>query len=447
MNGSDWMLNSPPEGYRRPRWAPPRRRRPRVGLIGFYGWGNYGDELFLQLWRRRLSPCFEVSTVHELLMPPYVIGDPARVAEGYDAFLIGGGDLVIPSGVSQLYWRREWLARRVYISGVGVPQWRQREDPDAVAHMSAFFRHPNVQYISARDEQSAQWIRDRLRPHVPVLVHPDLVFGMDLPAPRPDPDGPPTLGVSVRQGLYHRDNDYAQLSRLVDRARADGYAISVLYLAAGRQRRRDAPAVEQLPFTPDEVVSAQEPDAISAAIGGMDAFASMKFHGLVVALMYGVPALALTPNSKNVSLLCAVDRPDLIGDLAGEIDLALKLPRLRVPVDRELVAGLVHEARVAGDALVRQMRIQLDPLGLLPTDLDGAGAFVGRVLPDVVRLGRRARAAERERRQEAGTAPAGPTAGPAGGGDDEAGPPGTNAGPTGPVVRKSAGTIANRPES
>lgn len=336
-----------------------------MGLVGFFGWGNYGDELFLRLWRQRLSAHFDVDPVHQLLQPPYVIGDPSEVAEDYDAFLIGGGDLVLPNQVSTLYWKREWLQKKVYICGVGAPLWKHREREAVVEHLSEFFRHPNVQYISARDEESAAWIRDRLRPHQPVVVHPDLVFALDLP-PAAASDGTRRLGVSVRPGLYGQHNDYSALQRLVEAARQSGYAITALELSSGRQRRRDRQAYRQLPFTPDEFILSRGVLEDTAAIGRMDMMASMKFHGLVVALMYGLPALALTPNTKSRNLLNQVDRPDLVLDPAAagdgeEVTGDDLVSRLQEPVDPRRITTLVDTAGAALNRLVWQMRLELTP--------------------------------------------------------------------------------------
>lgn len=373
------------------------RKRPRVGLVGFFGWGNYGDELLLQFWRRVLTPYFEIAPVNDLLAPPYLSAAADDVAQRHDAFVIGGGDLVIPNAVSKLYWKREWLARKVYICGVGVALWRHKQVAEVIDEMAAFFQHPNVQYISARDEQSAAWIRERLQPRVPVVVHPDLAFGLPLPSPRePTADARRTLGISVRQGPYSRDNDFSALARLVERARAQNYAIQVLELGSGRQRRRDQRAIRQMPFTPDSVVSSSNVNEISAAIGALDSFATMKFHGLVIALMYGVPALGLVPNTKNVNLLSAIDRPDLIGDLDSEVDLACKLNRLQVPIDHAPVAVLQQQLHAAVGDLVRQMRIQLAPSQLWPSTPSEAGDLIRRVLPDAVRLARRERRVARQ---------------------------------------------------
>ncbi|MGO1884281.1 MAG: polysaccharide pyruvyl transferase family protein [Citricoccus sp.] len=354
-----------PAADRRDATRQHRGKRPRVGLVGFFGWGNFGDELFLRLWRQRLSAHFEVDPVHQLLQPPYVVGDPGEVAEAYDAFLIGGGDLLLPNQVSTLYWKPEWLRKKVYICGVGAPLWKHRERESVVEHLSEFFRHPNVQYISARDEESAAWIRDRLRPHQPVVVHPDLVFALDLP-PVADDDGTRRLGFSVRPGLFGQENDYSALHRLVEAARQSGYAITALELSSGRQRRRDRQAYRHLPFTPDEFIPSRGVLEDTAAIGRMDVMASMKFHGLVVALMYGLSALALTPNTKSRNLLHQIGRPDLVLDPApaadgDELSGSDLLSRLQEPVDTRRIEALVDTAGAALDRLVWQMRLQLAP--------------------------------------------------------------------------------------
>ncbi|NUL47906.1 polysaccharide pyruvyl transferase family protein [Cellulosimicrobium funkei] len=378
---------------------PHRGGRPRVGLVGFFGWGNYGDELFLRLWRQRLSAHFDVGPVHQLLQPPYVIGDPAEVAEEYDAFVIGGGDLVLPNQVSTLYWKREWLQKKVYICGVGVPLWKHRERDSVVEHLAEFFRHPNVQYISARDEESATWIRERLRPHQPVVVHPDLVFALEKPTAAAE-DGTRRLGISVRPGLYGQSNDYSVLQRLVEAARRSGYRITALELSSGRQRRRDAQAYRQLPFTPDEFIRSRGVLEDTAAIGRVDALASMKFHGLVVALMYGRPALALTPNTKSRNLLTDAGRSDLVLDSGTSGDDEVPsgedlLTRLREPVDAHRIAAWVDEAGTALEQLVWQMRLQLSPGDVGSQLLRHPASTARAALPLALELRRREREVRR----------------------------------------------------
>src|SRR5690606_1999795 len=134
----------------------------RIGLVGFFGWGNFGDELFVEVYKRYLGPHFEVSVVHDLLKKPYFSEPVDDVVERYDAFIIGGGDLIIPWQLSGLYRRPEFLRKPTILNSVGVPTWGGY-DRSVVMKMREFVNNANVRYISARDEESARWIKKHLK--------------------------------------------------------------------------------------------------------------------------------------------------------------------------------------------------------------------------------------------------------------------------------------------
>lgn len=48
------------------------------------------------------------------------------------------------------------------------------------------------------------------------------------------------------------------------------------------------------------------------AIGQCSAFVSMKFHGTVVASMYGIPSIILSATDKNLNFSRLLERPDLV---------------------------------------------------------------------------------------------------------------------------------------
>lgn len=369
--------------------------RPKVGLIGFFGWGNYGDELFLDQWHRVLDPYFDAQPIHDLMRAPYFSRDPKTVAQDYDAFVIGGGDLVIPNKVSELYWNEAWLAKKVYIAGVGVPTWIKNENPRVVAYMSRFFQHPNVQYIGARDAESAAWIRENLKPNIPVRVHPDLVYSMTLPEPRRYAEDK-VLGISVRQRRNEKVDDYSALSAMVEVARERGYAIKVLVLSNGRTGAADLKATERLPFHPFEVVHSESMDELTAALGGLDVLASMKFHGSLVASMYGVPSIVLSPTTKSKNLYQSLGRTELLSHLNDQ-SMADKLEPAQTRIDPAVIARQVEGAHRGLGELIRQMRLQLDPKAVLPrtaAEVPGALRDFG---PDALMLaGRGAKVAARK---------------------------------------------------
>lgn len=376
-------------------------KRPKVGLIGFFGWGNYGDELFLDQWHRVLDSSFDAQPIHDLLRAPYFSRDPKTVAQDYDAFVIGGGDLVIPNKVSELYWNEAWLSKKVYIAGVGVPTWIKNENPRVVAHMSRFFQHPNVQYIGVRDAESAEWIRQNLNPRIPVRVHPDLVYSMPLPEPRRYAEDK-VLGISVRQRRNEKVDDYSALTAMVEVARERGYAIKVLVLSNGRTGAADLKATERLPFHPFEVIHSESMDELTAALGGLDVLASMKFHGSLVASMYGVPSIVLSPTTKSRNLYQSLGRTELLSHL-NDTNMADKLEAAQTRIAADVIARQVEGAHRGLDQLVRQMRLQLAPRSVLPrtpAEVPGALRTFG---PDAVMLAGRSAVAATRRAQSVAT--------------------------------------------
>ena len=302
----------------------PRRAagaRPVVGLVGFYGHGNYGDELFLEVFREHLGTAFEL----ESLLDPARDSVARRLGSGIrgsDAIVIGGGDIVIPWSTVSRYWERSYLRRPVFVAGVGVPTWREPV-PHVVERLRAFFDDPGVRFIGTRDPESSAWIERHLRPTAPVATAPDLVCGLTLPAAE-RPAGPPIFGVAVRS--RREPDDLTQVRRLCERAVELGYRVRRIVMATGRVRARDDLATEGLGLPDTELVSSDDLDVISRAIGECSAIASMKFHGVVVATMYGVPAIALMPTTKTRNFMRRIERPDLLSAYSNP-----ELPSFLVP--------------------------------------------------------------------------------------------------------------------
>jgi polysaccharide pyruvyl transferase WcaK-like protein len=331
----------------------PRRQRPpgtppTVAVVGWFGHGNYGDELFLRVFREHLGRDVELRS---LLDPA---GDTVgrRLGAGIrdaDAILIGGGDIVIPGSTSNRYWERAYLARPVFIAGVGVPTWRE-STPDELVRLRRFFRDPAVRFIGVRDVESEAWIRQHVQPSIVVRTAPDLVCGLTFPAARA-PAGPPILGVAVRD--RGTPDDLTHVRRLCDRAVELGYRVRRIALSTGRIRMRDLAATERLGLADTELVASDDLDDLSRAIGECAVLATMKFHGVVAATMYGVPAIALMPTAKTRHFLRRIGRADLLSaynnpDLPEALrpDLAPIDPRIPTELRAETVA-LLDELRGA----------------------------------------------------------------------------------------------------
>lgn len=337
---------SDPLSYRLDAGRPPTDE-PHVGLVGFYGYGNYGDELFLEALTSAFGPSIDVKS----LMGPSWLRLPAlrRGVLDSDVVVIGGGDLLRPWAVTR-YWRPILLRRPVFVAGVGVPTWGGT-NPDVVDRMRTFFRHRNVRGIAARDKQSAAWIRDSLDPKVPVRVTPDLVCSLDLPT-APRPGGSPIFGVSVRR--RETRDDLTQVRRLCQRAISMGYRLRRIILATGRVREHDIEATAALGFEDTELISSNDLDEISRAIGECTVFATMKFHGVVVATMCGVTPIAMMPSAKTRNFIADIGRPDLLTHFEAE-----DLPDHLLPEMAPVAQGVRDRLRNGAAEYLRDLRAEV----------------------------------------------------------------------------------------
>jgi polysaccharide pyruvyl transferase WcaK-like protein len=286
--------------------------RPVVGLVGFYGRGNYGDELFLEVFRELLGGDFDLRSILDPAGGRTIAQKLGGGIRDADAIVIGGGDIVIPWSMASRYWERSYLQRPVFIAGVGVPTWRE-DVPDVVRSLRSFFNHRSVHFVGARDPESAAWIKANLDPSAALVTAPDLVCGLTLP-PVERPVGPPIFGVAVRS--RSEPDDLTQVRLACRRAEELGFRVRRIVLGTGKVRARDAVATDRLDLPDTELVSTDDLDAISRAIGECTAIASMKFHGVVVATMYGVPAIAMMPTAKTRNFLRGIDRLDLLSHYA-----------------------------------------------------------------------------------------------------------------------------------
>jgi polysaccharide pyruvyl transferase WcaK-like protein len=318
-----------------PRRAPQPGARPVVGVVGYYGHGNYGDELFLETFRQHLGADVELRTILDPTRPRSIADRLGARIRDADAILVGGGDIVVPWSSASRYWERAYLRRPVFVAGVGVPTW-DRPVPRVVGRMRSFFGHRSVRFVGVRDPESAAWVERNLRPVVPIRIAPDLVCGLTLP-PVERPAGQPIFGVAVRS--RSEPDDLTQVRRLCERAIELGYRVRRIVLATGRVRARDEVATEGLDLPGTELVASDDLDAISRAIGECTAISSMKFHGVVVATMYGVPAIATMPTTKTRTFLRGIGRADLLSHY-GSPDLpAVLVPEL-APIAAETRAAL-----------------------------------------------------------------------------------------------------------
>src|SRR5690625_97050 len=112
----------------------------KIALVGYFGWGNFGDELFLEVHRQQLAVSYELFVAHDLLEAPYFSRPVSEVVDEADAILIGGGDLLNPLRVSELYWQMEYLRKPTFVYGLGVPNQPFRREHVLAVYQDFFAR-------------------------------------------------------------------------------------------------------------------------------------------------------------------------------------------------------------------------------------------------------------------------------------------------------------------
>jgi polysaccharide pyruvyl transferase WcaK-like protein len=190
-----------------------------------------------------------------------------------------------------------------------------------------------------------------------VEVSSDIVCALDLPKPAAR-QGRPVFGLVTRKqnpGEIHWKN----VAGLCDRARSLGYQIRNIVLGTGGDRQADIAALAEFRYEHMSTVESDDLLELTREIGSCDVIASMKFHGCVVATLYGVPAITMITTDKFRNLFHSIERPDLIGHHT-HASLPDRLGRYMAPIPR-LTREYLRENALQG--LARLRRRMLDEFG------------------------------------------------------------------------------------
>lgn len=329
-------------------------KRMKIGVVGYFGYGNYGDELFLDVYRKYFYDC----DIHVLCNKPDnpVYPENMQTISQCDAIIIGGGDLFIPKYFAQTYFDNRYLDRPIYFHCIGVPQWIG-EDPKIIVRMAEFVQHPNVRKINVRDIESQDWVKSRLQPNIEIDCSVDMVFAHDLPAVKRE-KGQKILGLIMRK-LTLDETKWNNISAFLDRARGYGYKIHNIVLGTGQTRDDDLAFLQECPYQHMTLVDPNDLHGLALAIGACDIVASTKFHGCVVATSYGIPAITLTTTNKFISLCRIIERPDLLTHYIHN-DLVERLPKYMAPIPSLTRLSLKMEAHQAMVSLRRAVLNEVD---------------------------------------------------------------------------------------
>ncbi|WP_429458556.1 polysaccharide pyruvyl transferase family protein [Microbacterium sp. ZKA21] len=285
--------------------------KPRIGITGSFGRGNYGDELFVRVYEHWLGQWADLTLLTALHRPWYFRDIRTTQADLMDAVVLGGGDLLCPyrEWIDPDFINPMYLRRPVHVAGIGVENDRVEIDSSVVERWTDFLTHPSVRSISTRDVGSAEWITEQINPHVRVTSHADLVCALPLP-PVDRREDTPILGIVTR---YARDpKDYRQLEEIAAAFISKGWHVRHIIGGVEDHGRRDLRNAEQLRVEGKETFHSNQIDDVTRALGECSLLLSMKLHTTIVATMYGVPTVSIHPVPKTRAFMASIGREELV---------------------------------------------------------------------------------------------------------------------------------------
>lgn len=320
-------------------YAQVRRKKYRVVMSGYYGFGNAGDDAILDSIQQAIRAASDdvsvtvLSNDPELTRTQYgldaiprfrVLRVFSELRRG-DALLSGGGSLLqdTTSTRSLLYYLSvircaQWLHKPVmlYANGIGpVRGSANRRRVKRVVERAAL--------VTLRDHASAMELK-QMGITRPVQVTADPVFHLEPAGPERSlqlcassglPEGRPFAAVSVRDWRGVGDF-YVQLAGLCDHLRRE-HGLEVLFLLMQRSQDREATAqVRDKMAEPSYVLDAPcTPRELMGVLGRAKLCLAMRLHTLIFAARMAVPAMGLVYDPKVASFLEELDLP-----AAGDVE-------------------------------------------------------------------------------------------------------------------------------
>lgn len=287
---------------------------PRIGLAGWYGYGNVGDDLLLGLLMERLRPAAVFSTragewrdvrIHD-------VADLGSWSERIDLLVIGGGGLL----------NERWL-RKLPLSSfegaygllsVGIPHRRWLEGLEPLLSRARF--------VTVRDHVALHDIRDAY-PGVEAWWLPDPAFMLPRLV-RSREDRLLLNPRAIASPWLREDDPDDAVERVVETFAGLAEALEHRgpVLAVGFEEA-DRELLARLPYEHRIVVEREAVELIATSA----ALVTSRLHGAIIAATQGTPVVLVDYQDKMRGVAQMLGAPLLsfaeLGDLAKSVDKLL----------------------------------------------------------------------------------------------------------------------------
>ncbi|SDY52164.1 polysaccharide pyruvyl transferase family protein [Thermoactinomyces sp. DSM 45892] len=333
-----------------------------IGICGYYGLGNFGDELFLK-------------TFQQVFHEHRVFGYKGYIDhEQIDAVIVGGGDLITPYKFNNYYFPSQLGKIPTWVYGVGIVDFYPESSWDAeeVEKYRQIIQKAKATFF--RDQNSVG-IAKKLKFHSDVQHAPDVVFSYKQPNyPIIKPKSGNRIGVCIHA---YESFPMKQVSTVLAELASEGYEIVCIPVVnQSNNLYADTEVCNSLcqailKLAPGGRVDVVKPEydleTTYSYIQNLDFLLSFKLHPSLVAIRNLVPVLCVSSMSKVHSLLKYFDL-DAYGCKAGISDSDLrKQMRFLLQTGKQKMKSIherVKECEAWSDKCVSELKKSIQsPLG------------------------------------------------------------------------------------
>jgi len=276
----------------------------KIGVIGYYGFGNLGDELLLSSFlqnMKEIAPSAEINVYSKYpqdTKKTYNVNAIPRnnflAVKDYDILVFGGGGLIQNStSIKSLMFYllhvvlAKFYRKKVVLLAQGIGPLSGR-----FAKIISRIIINMTDLITVRDESSKSLLKS-IGVTKPIEVTADLVFSLEFPIEK---NSSHAIGISVRSANVASDKYRLEISKFIKYLM--GMSKSVVLLCLKEEDILEAKKINELLANQVDIVS---PMQVVNKMRSLDVIIGMRLHSLILATMMKIPFVALSYDPKVAS--------------------------------------------------------------------------------------------------------------------------------------------------